>query len=283
MLKASLIDPIVKLALKEDVGAKDITSSSLIPRNHPIKATIQMKQDGVLCGMEIAERVFRLVDENVRFLPVAKDGETAQNGREIAYLEGSAISVLVAERTALNFLSQLSGISTKTREFVDKVKGTGVKILDSRKTTPGLRFFEKYAVTCGGGTNQRFGLFDQVLIKDNHLEILNKKTICEVVLKAKQACVKNVIIGVETKSMAQAKEALKSKADYILLDNMSPEKVAECVALKKKTGSLIALEVSGGITLDNVMDYAKLGVDRISMGCITHSAPAIDISLDIVG
>ena len=144
MLKSALIDPLVKIALKEDVGSKDITTSALIPKNLAIKAEIEFKQSGVVCGIEIAERVFRLVDENLRFLPVAKDGEWAEKGREVAYIEGLGASILIAERTALNFISHLSGIATKTREFVDKVKGTEARIMDTRKTTPGLRIFEKY-------------------------------------------------------------------------------------------------------------------------------------------
>src|SRR3989338_43874 len=180
MLKSSLIDSLVKIALKEDVGANDITTSAIIPKNLAIKADIEFKQAGVVCGVEIAERVFRLVDENLRFLPVAKDGEWAEKGREIAYIEGLGRSVLIAERAALNFIGHLSGIATRTKEFVDKIKGTTAKIMDTRKTMPGLRVFEKYAVAIGGGTNHRFWLFDQVLIKDNHLRVLRNELIVEI-------------------------------------------------------------------------------------------------------
>ncbi len=283
MLKTFLIDSLVKIALKEDVGSKDITTSALIPANLNIKADIEFKQPGVVCGMEIAERVFRLVDENLRFLPVAKDGEWAEKGREIAYIEGSAVSILVAERTALNFISHLSGIATKTKEFVDKIKGTEARILDTRKTTPGLRVFEKHAVTMGGGVNHRFGLYDQVLIKDNHLRILRKEPLVDMVARAKQAVLKKTVIGVEVKNLMELKEALKSKVHYVLLDNMSVEEVREAVAHKKKIGSKIELEVSGGVTLNNVREYAETGVERISVGALTHAAPSIDIALDIVG
>ncbi len=283
MLKTNWIDPIVKNALREDVGSRDITTSSIIPKNLSIKADIEFKQKGVLCGIEIAERVFRLVDENLRFLPVAKDGEWIEKSREVAYIEGSASSILIAERTALNFLSRLSGVATITKMFVDQVKGTPAKILDTRKTTPGLRVLEKYAVATGGGTNHRFGLYDQVLIKDNHLRILRKTPLVDIVATAKGNTLKKTIVGVEVKNLLELKEALKSKANYILLDNMSVENVREAFLLRKKLGGKIELEVSGGITLDNVKDYAQVGVERISVGLLTHASPSIDISLDIVG
>ena len=283
MLKTNWIDPIVKTALREDVGSKDITTSSIIPKNLSIKADIEFKQKGVLCGIEIAERVFRLVDENLRFLPVAKDGEWIEKGREVAYIEGAASSILIAERTALNFLSHLSGVATITKAFVDQVKGTPAKILDTRKTTPGLRVLEKYAVATGGGTNHRFGLYDQVLIKDNHLRILRKTPLVDIVATAKKSTLKKTVIGIEVKNLLELKEALKSKADYILLDNMSVESVREAFLLRKKLGGKIELEVSGGVTLENVKDYAQIGVERISVGLLTHASPSIDVSLDIVG
>ena len=283
MLRSSLIDPLVKIALKEDVGTKDITTSALISKNLNIKADIEFKQSGVVCGIEIAERVFRLVDENLRFLPVAKDGEWAEKNREVAYIEGSGPSILIAERTALNFISHLSGIATKTKEFVDKIKGTGARIMDTRKTTPGLRIFEKYAVATGGGVNHRFGLYDQVLVKDNHLRILRKESLVELIARTKLSVLKRTVIGVEVKNFAELKEAMKSKADYILLDNMNVEMIRDAVAHKKKIGSKIELEVSGGVNLSNVREYAETGVERISVGALTHGAPAIDISLDIVG
>ena len=283
MLKPYQIDPLVKIALKEDVGSKDITTSVIIPPLLKIKADIEFKQSGIVCGIEIAERVFRLVDENLRFLPVAKDGERAEINREVAYIEGLGASILIAERTALNFISHLSGIATKTREFVDKIKGTHARIMDTRKTTPGLRIFEKYAVAVGGGTNHRFGLYDQALIKDNHLRVLRNEPLLTIITNAKQAVLKKTIVGVEVKNISELKEAMKSKADYILLDNMSVETVREAISHKKKINSKIELEVSGGVNLSNVLDYAETGVERISVGALTHTAPSIDISLDIVG
>ncbi len=282
MLKPEVIDPIVQAALREDIGGKDITTTAIIPRNLAIKADIEFQEKGVLCGMQIAERAFRLVDENLRFLPVAHDGELIEKGREVAYIEGLGASVLIAERTALNFLSHLSGIATKTRQFVDKVKGTQANILDTRKTTPGLRVFEKYAVAVGGGTNHRLGLYDQVLIKDNHLRILRKEALEDIVDQAKKSALKSTIIGIEVKNLKELKAALKSKADYILLDNMKPEDVREAVALRAKAGCKIALEVSGGVTLENVQAFAQTGVERISVGALTHGAPSVDISLNIV-
>ena len=265
------------------MGAKDLTTSALILKNTPAKADIEFKEKAILCGIDVIERVFRLIDENLRFLPVAKDGELIEKDREIAYLEGSAASILTAERTALNFLSVLSGVATLTREFVDKIKGTPAKIFDTRKTTPNLRILEKYAVHIGGGMNHRFGLYDQVLIKDNHLKILRKETILDIVSRARKNVLKKTVVGIEVKNMVELSEALKAKPDYILLDNMSVESVKEAVSLRKKSGSKIELEVSGGIHLENVLDYARTGVERISIGQLTHSAPSVDVSLDIVG
>ena len=283
MLQVSQIDPIVKQALREDVGHKRIKTSSIISQSLWMEADIEFKEAGVLCGIQIAERVFRLIDENLRFLPVARDGEKIEKNREVAYVEGSAASLLIAERTALNFLSHLSGIATRTREFVDKVKNTQTNILDTRKTTPGLRLFEKYAVATGGGTNHRMGLYDQVLIKDNHLRILRKQSIASVVSKVKEAVLKRTVIGLEVKNLMELKEALKTPVDYILLDNMTVESVREAVNLRKRSGSKVLFESSGGITIDNVLDYAQTGVERISVGALTHHARSIDVSLDIVG
>lgn len=291
MLPVDVVDLTVKLALREDVGRKDITSSALFSKNQTIRAEIEAKEGGVLCGIEVAERVFRHVDEHVRFLPVAKDGEVLEAGREIAYISGSALSILIGERVALNFLGHLSGIATLTRQFVEKVEGTKVKIMDTRKTTPNLRVLERIAVATGGGVNHRAGLYDQVLIKDNHLRVLKDRTIPSIVDAVRQTVQKKTIVGIEVKNLKELGEALKTSVNYVLLDNMTPEIVREAVAMrdlmfKARVGArLIApvLEVSGGITLENVREYAETGVERISVGALTHSAPNIDISLDIVG
>ena len=283
MIRTNVIDLIVKLALREDVGSRDVTVSSIIPKNTHVKAEIEAQSTGIVCGVEIAEMVFRYVDENLRFLPVLKDGDSMEPGQEIAYIEGSAASVLIAERTALNFISHLSGISTLTRQFVEKVKGTSAKILDTRKTTPNLRVLEKYAVKTGGGTNHRAGLYDQILIKDNHLKILRNEKIVDIVARAKRSAMKNMPVGIEVKNMKELTEALKSQASYILLDNMKPEMVKECMVVRAQAQNKIPFEVSGGITLQNVRSYADLGVERISIGALTHTAPSLDVSLDIVG
>ena len=282
MLKPAYIDPYVKAALREDIGAKDLTTSALLLKSTHAKADIEFKKKGVVCGIDIIERAFRLIDEDLRFLPVAKDGEVAEPGREVAYIEGSAASILTAERTALNFLGRLSGIATLTREFVEKIKGTSAKIYDTRKTTPNLRILEKYAVHIGGAENHRFGLYDQVLIKDNHLKVLRREALNDIIARARRDVLKKTVLGVEVKNLMELSEVLRSRADYILLDNMSPEEVREAVKLREKSGSKIPLEVSGGVNLENVLDYARAGVERISVGKLTHAAPSIDVSLDIV-
>lgn len=282
MLKLTIVDPILKSALKEDLGAKDLTSVAVIPKGLRIKADLEFKSRGVLCGIEVAERVFRLVDEDLRFLPCAKDGEWIEPGREIAYIEGDARSILAAERVALNFLGRLSGIATLTRQFVEKTRGTSARIFDTRKTTPTLRVFERYAVKTGGGTNHRFGLFDQVLIKDNHLRILRKRSIADIAMDAYKSVTRRTPIGLEVKNLAEFKEALRTKVNYILLDNMTPELIRQAVALRKSSASKAELEVSGGVTLETVRAFAETGVERISVGALTHSAACVDVSLDIV-
>ena len=282
MLKPAYIDPYVKAALREDIGAKDLTTSALISTNTQAKADIEFKERGVICGMDVVERAFRAVNEDLRFLPVAKDGEIAEPGREIAYIEGSAAAILTAERTALNFLGRMSGIATLTREFVDKIKGTTAKIYDTRKTTPNLRILEKYAVHIGGAENHRFGLYDQVLIKDNHLKVLRREPLNDIISRAKRSVLKKTVVGVEVKNLMELSEVLRSRADYILLDNMKPEEVREAVKLREKAGVRVPLEVSGGVSLENVLDYARTGVERISVGRLTHGAPSVNVSLDIV-
>ena len=284
MQPTDVIDLIVKYALREDVGRGDITSAGVLgPSQRHIKAALLAKETGILCGMDVAERVFRHVDANLRFLPVATDGETVEEDRELAYIDGNASSILIGERAALNFLGHLSGIATLTRRYVDKVKGTRAQILDTRKTTPNLRILEKYAVLTGGGANHRMGLYDQVLIKDNHLRILKDTPIPVIVANAKKALQKSSVVGLEVKNLKEFAEALKTPLDYILLDNMMPDLIKEAVSMRQKAGSKIWLEVSGGVDLDTVRSYAETGVERISIGALTHSAIWLDVSLDIVG
>lgn len=276
-------DLAIKYALREDVGLRDITTSAIIPKNLLIKAEIEARENGILCGIEVAEKVFRYVDENIRFLPVSSDGDQLERGREVAYIQGPAASILIAERTALNFMQRMSGIATLTRKYVDKVAGTGARIMDTRKTTPNLRALEKYAVKVGGGRNHRFGLMDQVLIKDNHLRILRDQSIPDIVAKVRAASLRKTIIGIEVKNLKEHAEALKTDVQYILLDNMDLPTVREAVAMRARVAAGIELEVSGGITLESVRGYAETGVERISVGRLTHGAPALDLALDIVG
>ena len=282
MLWPDVVDLTVKLALREDVGRKDLTTTALLDETRQIRAELEAKQAGILCGMDVAERVFRHVDEDLRFLPVAKDGESLEPLREVAYINGSARSILIAERTAINFLGHLSGIATMTRQFVDKVKGTKAKIMDTRKTLPNMRVLEKYAVATGGGVNHRAGLYDQVLIKDNHLRVLQDRSIPDIVRTIRENVLKNTIVGIEVKNLKELTEALKTPVNYILLDNMTPETVLEAVKMREKAGVRIELEVSGNVKLENVRSYADTGVERISIGALTHSAPWLDVSLDIV-
>lgn len=275
------LDKLIQEALAEDIGPRDLTSSLLPPR-HTSKADCIFKEEAVLCGLAVAEHVFRMVDEELRFLPVAKDGEVIDSGRAIFYVEGATRSILAAERTALNFLQRLSAVATKTHAFVEKVAGTQAKILDTRKTTPLFRGIERYAVRTGGGVNHRNGLYDGVLIKDNHIAAMPKQTITDIVKTAKSRFPKNVQVGVEVKNQKELAEALKSPCDYILLDNFTTAAVKDAVAYRKSQKIFIPLEVSGGVNLDNVAAYAQCGVERISVGALTHSIKAVDISLNLL-
>lgn len=298
MLNKSKIINLVREALKEDIGSGDITTNSLIPKELKIKAVILSKEDGVICGLEVAEMVFNLLDQKVRFLPAVKDGAQISKGQEVAYLEGSAKGILTGERTALNFLSRLSGISTLTNQFVEKVANYKAKIFDTRKTTPNLRYLEKYAVKTGGGFNHRFGLYDQVLIKENHLSVLNKGNIIpQVINLARKKVQKNIKIEIEVQNLEEFNQALKSQPDIIMLDNMNEEEIKEAVKIRDKSlpykdrkdypvdksGINLFIEVSGGVNLENVEKIASTGVDIISVGALTHSAKSLDFSLDVIG
>lgn len=260
--------------LEEDLGSGDVTTATLISSEAQVTANIIAKQPMVLAGLDVAKKVFEYLDSDVEWNPKKKDGEMLKNGEVIAIAEGSARAILKGERVALNFLQRLSGIATLTRQFVDKVEGTKARILDTRKTTPGLRSLEKYAVQMGGGNNHRLGLFDRYLIKDNHIAAVGSVSkAIEAVLSDKK---NGLLMEVEVKNFEELKEALKYPIDIILLDNFSVSQVKEALTLKK---GKIKFEASGGITLNNVLDYAKTGVDFISIGALTHSAPAVDISL----
>ncbi len=285
------IDTIIRFALKEDIQTGDITSNAVIDKFDNVDAVILSRGKGVVCGMEIAERVFTAVDPTLRFRPAVKDGDHIEPDQEIAFVEGKARSVLKGERTALNFLALLSGVSTATREMVDAVSGTGVKIYDTRKTVPLHRYLQKYAVTVGGGYNHRRGLWDMVLIKDNHLRIcaMRKKSadnaaiIREIVREARSSVQKNIRVEIEVENLKECEAALEEKPDVIMLDNMAPDQVKRAVELRKGKGleKAVLFEVSGGIDLDNIGDYARAGADIISTGSITTAKP-LDYSLEII-
>lgn len=273
-----LIDNLIKIALKEDLGASgDITSQAVIPESKIAKAVVIAKSAGVIAGLKVASRVFKLVDDSITLKALISEGQKVKKGEIIMQLEGRAQSILIGERTALNFLQHLSGIATFTSNFVEKVKDFNCKILDTRKTIPSLRKLEKYAVKVGGGFNHRFGLSDGILIKDNHLKIIGG--VSEAVKRAKAKASKDMKIEVEVETLDELKEALAAGADVIMLDNMNVETMKEAVELAK--GRAI-LEASGGITLANVEEIAETGVDWISIGALTQVAPPLDISLEIL-
>jgi nicotinate-nucleotide pyrophosphorylase (carboxylating) len=278
---------LVELALKEDIGRKDITTEAVIG-DIKVKAVILSKDEGIIAGLQITKAVFQHVSKNTKFKKLAKDGDKVYKNQIIAQLEGKAKNILIAERTALNFLSHLSGIATLTSKYVEKVKPYGCRILDTRKTTPVLRELEKYAVRVGGGYNHRKGLYDMVLIKDNHLKLrASDFKIKKLVDSVRKKTPKGIKIEVEVNTIEELKRVHNCRVDIIMLDNMSLaniKKAVDWVKLKNskaKTKKTI-LEASGGIDLSNVREVAKTGVDWISIGEITHSAPAFDTSLEII-
>jgi nicotinate-nucleotide pyrophosphorylase (carboxylating) len=277
-----LIDDIAAGSLSEDVGRGDVTSRAVVKSGQQARGNFMAKQEIVLAGLEVSDAVFMHLDPYLQIETTAGDGDVVQAGKVFARVVGEAQMLLAAERVALNFLQHLSGIATLTRKYVEAVAGTNAKIVDTRKTTPGLRALEKYAVSVGGGHNHRMGLDDSVLIKDNHIALAGG--VGEAVRRAREAAGHLHKIEVEVATLDQVKEALAAKADILLLDNMMPETIRQAVQLvsshelgERRT----LLEASGGITLSNVRDYAEAGVDMISIGALTHSAPAVDISFKI--
>lgn len=272
----SQITAFVKNALAEDIGSGDITTNVIVPERTLARAAIILEEDAVIAGIEIAEEVFRQLDKNVKFSAAYKDGARVLKGKVIAKIFGKARTLLTGERTALNILQRLSGIATLTNSFVKAVKGTDAKIVDTRKTTPNFRIFEKYAVLMGGGHNHRFGLYDAVLIKDNHISIA--KGIKKAVAMARQNIPHTLKIEAEAKSLKEVKDALASGADIIMLDNMSVAMMKKAVAMINKKA---VVEASGNINLKNVKDAALTGVDIISIGALTHSYKSISMSMEI--
>ncbi len=270
-------DHLIDLALDEDAGQGDLTSRAIFPEGHVSRAHISAGQDLVLCGVEVAARVFARVDPSVRVRVTARDGDLVRRGKRVLEASGSTASILLAERTALNFMQRLSGIATFSRRFADAVKGTRVRIVDTRKTTPGYRALEKYAVRCGGCRNHRGSLGEHVLIKDNHIAAAG--SLAKAVRLAREAAPHLSRVEVEAKTLAEVRAAVRSGADAVLLDNMTPPQVAAAVAV---IGGAAIVEVSGGVRLETLRDYAQPGVDVISVGALTHSAPAADLSLSIL-
>jgi nicotinate-nucleotide pyrophosphorylase (carboxylating) len=271
------------LALDEDLGAVgDLTSEVLIPEERIGVAVLVARQQGVLAGLQAAELTFALVDPTLLFEAVRPDGALVKAGDRLAVVSGRARSLLRGERTALNFVQHLSGIATLTRRYVDAIAGLSCWILDTRKTTPGWRLLEKYAVRQGGGHNHRLGLYDEILIKDNHLAALAgcPDPVAEAVNLARQKHGTTVPLEIEVDTLEQLYAALKAKPDSVLLDNMSLENMREAVHRRKEIAPGVLLEASGGVTLETVRAIAETGVDRISVGALTHSAPAFDIGLD---
>jgi len=277
-MKFSGADPI-DIALREDIGAGDITTDSFVPENNRSSARVVVRERAVVAGTETAASVFRRIDPALRLRVIAKDGSEVNAGDVVLEIEGLTRSILKAERVALNFLQRLSGIATMTRKFVDAAANERVKILDTRKTTPGLRALEKAAVFAGGGANHRFGLFDRVLIKDNHLgAIAGLEEVSKAVRKFREAH-PNVQIEIEADTLDQVHAFLEIDGiDVILLDNMKPAQIREAIALGK---GKVKFEASGGITLKNIRQIAATGVDYISIGALTHSPKAVDFSLEV--
>lgn len=291
-LNMKRVERIIRFALKEDIWTGDLTSESVLDEDFETDAVILGRRDGVVCGVRVAEKTFSVVNPDLKFRPLVKDGDHIESGREIAFVEGNARSILRAERVALNFLGHLSGIATKTRKMADAVHGTKTKIYDTRKTIPLHRYMQRYAVKTGGGFNHRWGLWDMVLIKDNHLRAYGMQTksvndenvVKHIIRQARESVQKNIYVEIEVESVTECGYALAEKPDVIMLDNMPPEAVKKAVDLRRKMGleEKVLFEVSGGITLDNIGEYAGTGVEIISSGALTDSVDYLDFGLEII-
>jgi nicotinate-nucleotide pyrophosphorylase (carboxylating) len=281
-------DWLLDAALAEDACTQDVTTLATVPPERKATGELQARQEGVVCGLPLAERLIERFAAGIAFEHRIEDGDEVQPGDVVAAVTGPAGAMLTVERTMLNFLQRLSGIATMTARYVKAVRGTGAAILDTRKTTPGWRKLEKYAVRCGGGSNHRRDLAEMALIKDNHLALLARRprdaaAVREAVQRVREAY-PDVPVEVEVEDTAQLEAAVEAKADIILLDNMTPEQFAasaRLVAERCDGGRRPLLEASGGITLENVAAYARAGADRISVGALTHSVPAFDYSLEV--
>ena len=277
MKKDYLIDKIIALAIEEDIDTGDITTNALVPEISMAVAEMTAKADGVISGIEIARKVFEQIDKNILWTPFVKEGEHVKKGDRIVRIEGSFRALLTAERTALNILQRMSGIATAVSLYVKELEGTGTNLLDTRKTAPGMRILDKMAVKAGGGTNHRMGLYDMALIKDNHIKVAGG--IPNAVTQVRKSIKPGINIEVEVTNLDETQQAIDSGADIIMLDNMNTAQMAQAVKLingRAKT------EASGNMTLSRVKEVASAGVDFISVGALTHSVTALDISMNIV-
>ncbi|NEN85419.1 carboxylating nicotinate-nucleotide diphosphorylase [Paenibacillus elgii] len=278
-LNRSNLERSLRAWLEEDIGMGDVTTMTTIPAESQAKGIIHVKDEGIIGGLSVAEAVFALVDPQLRFEAKVNDGAAARYGTVIAEVSGSTRSILLGERLALNLLQRMSGIATRTRQFVDRLEGLPVRLVDTRKTTPGHRMLEKYAVRIGGGHNHRFGLYDAVMIKDNHIK--GAGGIREAIVAARTQIPHTMKIEVEVETFEQLEEALAAGPDIVMLDNMSPEQMSQAVQRMKSQAPHIMVEASGNVTLDTVRGIAESGVDVISVGRLTYSVQSLDISLDL--
>ena len=280
MLISREIKDLIDVALAEDIGSGDPTTDTLIDPRLMGSASLVSREDGVIAGIDVATTVFTQFDPALSTVALVEDGSSVTAGDQLACVKGNVASILKAERTAVNFLQHLSGVATQTRRYVDAVEGYRAQIVDTRKTTPGLRKLEKYAVTMGGGRNHRHNLADGILIKDNHIEALalSGVGIGEIVKRALSGASHMIKVEIEVETIKDLEEALDAGADLVLLDNMEPEQMETAVRL---ASGRAVVEASGGITLETVREIAKTGVDIISVGALTHSAPSLNISLDM--
>lgn len=278
-LKVEQLRKHLELWLEEDIGTGDITTMATIPADQQSKGIIHVKEDGIIAGLPVAEAVFAVVDPQLRFTRKVEDGAFAAKGTVLAEVEGCTRSILSGERLALNLMQRLSGIATRTRQFVDALEGLPARLVDTRKTTPGLRLLEKYAVRVGGGHNHRFGLFDAVLIKDNHIKAAGG--IAATIAAVREQIPHTMKIEIEVENLEQLQEALSAGPDIIMYDNMKPDMMREATVIVKRIAPHILVEASGGVNLQTIKTIAETGVDIISVGRLTYSVSSLDISLDL--
>jgi nicotinate-nucleotide pyrophosphorylase (carboxylating) len=278
-INMELVRKQIRLWLEEDIGTGDVTTLTTIPLEQVSKGIIHVKEDGIVCGLRIAQEVFAVIDASLRFETKVVEGSSVNKGTILAEVEGNTRSILLGERLSLNLMQRLSGIATKTHEFVVALEGLPTRLVDTRKTTPGHRLLEKYAVRVGGGYNHRFGLYDAVMIKDNHIK--GSGGITQAIQAARQNIPHTMKIEVEVENFEQLHEALQAGADIIMLDNMAPVQMKEAVSIIKSKAPHIVVEGSGSVTPQTIKAMAETGVDVISVGRLTYSVEALDISLDL--